>query len=98
MILFTGVPPQNGDAGNVKMLALRLLGRFNKHVFAQLYLFCSSMMLNNRSFNYVRSHRCVVSRTNVIIWHIDIALDSVLYLVVFGVYIEEDFFLSLPYS
>ena len=32
-----------------------------------------------------------VSLTNVIIWHIDISLDSVVYRVVLGVYTEEDF-------
>lgn len=33
----------------------------------------------------------VVSLTNVILWHIDISLDSVVYRVVLGVYMKEDF-------
>jgi len=59
MILYTGASPQNGNARNVKMLALRLLGRFNKDISVQLHLFCYSPMFNTRSFNPVGSHRRV---------------------------------------
>jgi len=60
MILLAGVPPYNGDDAHAKILVLRLLGKFDKHMLsAQPLLFCYYTMLNNRISYIARSHRRV---------------------------------------